>query len=111
MQAVPEKPTRARQPRQLDLTSQWGKHETSTAHSQFPTGGVSSPLDQLAKVAFPMTEDKNWFEDPEVKYSVAVADLRKVEREYAEAESRLIEARRRVEIAKVGTAYYRALST
>jgi hypothetical protein len=48
--------------------------------------------------------------DPEIRYTAAAVALRKAEREYAEAESRLIEARREVGAARIGTAYSRAIA-
>lgn len=47
--------------------------------------------------------------DPELFYTTALAALRKAEADYAAAESKLIEARRRVAVAGVGTKYYKML--
>jgi hypothetical protein len=45
--------------------------------------------------------------DPEIRYSVALAELRAAERNYADAETRLIQARRAVGVAEVGTKYHK----
>lgn len=47
--------------------------------------------------------------DPELIYTTALAALRKAEQDYAAAESKLIEARRRVTAAQGATKYAKLL--
>lgn len=46
---------------------------------------------------------------PEQVYSEALDALRQAESNYAQAEDRLIRARRAVKVAEVGTTYYKML--
>lgn len=45
--------------------------------------------------------------DPELVYTTALAALRKAEADYAAAETKLIEAERAVQVARLGTFYYK----
>ena len=47
--------------------------------------------------------------DPELVYTNACVALRRAESDYAASETKLIEARRAVQAAKVGTYYYKQL--